>query len=183
MHYQNPMASAKREQSIRIEILSKEHDIPGFISSSEELTCYFLEDALQDTLNKTAITHVLVNSDDQIVGFFTLLNGTIKCQEIEDADRLEGYNHASTPALKIGRLSAHRDHEGEGYGTKIIALSFRYMFNILRYSGCRVMTVDSKKGCEGFYERFGFKTALKRMDDFTPMYMDIGQFTKEYENR
>ena len=97
------MASVKTEQNIRIEILSKEHDIPGFVSSSEELTRFFQDDALQDTLNKTAITHVLVNSDDQIVGFFTLLNGTIKCQEIEEVDRLEGYNHASTPALKIGR--------------------------------------------------------------------------------
>ena len=64
----------------------------------------------------------------------------------------------------------------------MIALSFRYLFNILRYSGCRVMTVDSKKGYEGFYERFGFKTALKNKDNFTPMYMDIGRFMKEHDN-
>jgi hypothetical protein len=61
----------------------------------------------------------------------------------------------------------------------MIRYSFRYLFRILRYSGCRVMTVDSKKGCEGFYEGFGFKSTLKKREHVTPMYMDIGRFLKE----
>ena len=176
------MRSARTERNTRIEILSKDHNIYGFVSSNAELNEYFLEDALEDTLNKNAITHVLVDEDDKIVGFFTQLNGMIKCQDIKENDRIVGYDHASTPALKIGGLSTHRDHECEGYGTEMIACSFRYLFNILRYSGCRVMIVDSKKGCEGSYERFRFKSIEKRKDDFTSMYIDIGQFLKEQQH-
>jgi GNAT superfamily N-acetyltransferase len=173
------MVSVTADQDIRVEVLTKDHDISGFISSSKDLTEYFWEDALEDTLNKTAITHVLSNDDRQIVGFFTLLNDRIEYHDIGHDDRIRDYNYRYLPALKIGRISSHKDHEGEGLGTMMLTITFSYLFNIIRYSGCRIITVDSKKGCEGFYEKHGFKSVRVNKNDFTPMYMNMGRFIKE----
>ncbi len=93
---------------------------------------------------------------------------------------MDGVEYSSVPALKIGRLSTHRDFEGKGYGSSMIEMAFSYLFRIHDYSGCRVMTVDSKKGCEGFYEHFGFKRASKKRDDSTPMYMDVSNILAIY---
>jgi hypothetical protein len=39
-----------------------------------------------------------------------------------------------------------------------------------------MMTVDSKKGCEGFYEQLGFKKTTINKYYFTPMYLDVIYF-------
>ena len=179
MQCQSLVRRAIAEQDISVEVLTKDHNISGFISSNRDLTEYLLENALDDTLNKTAITHVLLNKTDEIIGFFTLLNDRKRIQDMEYGDRIEGYKYRALPALKIGRISTHKDHEGEGLGSLMITITFSYLFNIIRYSGCRVVTVDSKNGCEGFYEKQGFKSTKEKKDDFSPMYMDTGVFMKE----
>jgi hypothetical protein len=58
----------------------------------------------------------------------------------------------------------------------MIKLALSYLFEILEYSRCRMMTVDSKKGCEGFYEQLGFKKTTINKYYFTPMYLDVIYF-------
>ena len=167
MNYPRPVTPRERDR-LHSEVLSSSHDA-SFISSDADLTDYLHEVAWDDQVNKTAITHLLFY-DHILVGFFTLLNDSIKVNTIEDNDRIHGYVYRSLPAIKIGRLSVHRDHEKKGYGSEMLSLSLSYLFEVVKYSGCRIVTVDSKKGCEGFHSHFGFKMVKGRKDNYCPIW-------------
>lgn len=176
------MGKEARVGNLRVEALRTTHNISSFVSSNGELTAYLVEDALKDQENKTAITHLMLTRTNEVVGYFTLVNDSVKVEVMSKEDRLDGYPYKSIPALKIARLSTHREREHEGIGSKMVTIAFSYLFEIVRYAGCRVMTVDSKKGCEGFYQRFGFNITNQTRDDHTPMYLDIGKFITSMES-
>jgi len=164
------------ERGFRVEKLASEHDLTSFISSNSELTRYLKEDALEDQGNKTSATHLLLSRSDEVLGYFTLLTDSLRLEYATPEGPLQGYRYSSIPALKIARLSAGRGMERRGLGTAMLDLSFSYLFEISNYAGCRVMTVDSKKGCEGFYEKYGFRRANLRRRNTIPMYLDVKSF-------
>lgn len=156
--------------------------IAGFESSNDELTAYLHEEALRDQSLLLATTHLLVDGTGHTVGYFSLLTDSIKVKVIGDNHGTSGIEYASIPALKIGRLSCRRGYEGKGLGTEMIKLAVSFLFEIVKYSGCRIMTVDSKKGCEGFYELLGFKKTTINKYYFTPMYLDVIYFLDASDN-
>jgi predicted GNAT family N-acyltransferase len=176
--YRRPVAAERIASNVCIDILCDSHNISDFASSDPDLTEYFVEDAINEQRNRTSTTHVLLDNNETIVGYFTLLNDSIKVVNLEDR-HIDGCEYSSVPAVKIGRLSTHRDHEHKGYGSLMLTLAMSYVFEVQRYSGCRVVTVDSKKGCEGFYEHFGFKKTSIKRDNSTPMYLDISKFLED----
>ncbi len=176
------MATKAERPKYRVERISPKHDVSNFISPKKELTEYLVEDALEDQANKISVTYLLISDGDEVIGYFTLLNDSIRTANVKAKDVLDGYNYSSIPALKIGRLSTKVGYEKRGLGTEMLVLSFSYMFKITRYSGCRIMLVDSKSDCPGFYEKFGFKRTSARRDRSIPMYMDGGTYLKELES-
>lgn len=166
----------------RVERFTKEHDVSEFSSSNNELTRYLLEDALKDQSKRTSVTHLLSIGSGEIVGYFTLSTDSLKVDSIGPGITFQSYPYSSIPALKIARLSTNRGYERKGLGTKMVDLSFRYLFEVTRYAGCRVMTVDSKKGSEGFYEKCGFRKTRITRGDTVPMYLDIRPFIEGMGN-
>jgi len=158
-----------------VPLIDKEQ-IAGFESSNDELTAYLHEEALRDQSLLLATTHLLVDETGSTLGYLSLLTDSIKVKVIGDHPGISGIEYASIPALKIGRLTCRRGYEGKGLGTEMIRLALSYLFEIVKYSGCRIMTVDSKKGCEGFYELLGFKKTTINKHYFTPMYLDVIYF-------
>ena len=166
------------------EVLTGAHNLGDFSSENNELTAYLKENALEEQREKTSTTHVLLDDSRDIIGYITLLNDSIRVANINEEDKVEGYSYGAYPAVKIGRLAVHKDYARKGLGTFMLSLSVSYIFDIHRYSGCRMVTVDAKKGAEGFYEKFGFrKTTVKGKDNETvKMYMDIAAFLMAHDN-
>lgn len=167
----------------RVERLTLEHDISRFISSNCELTRYLREDAYADQSKRTSVTHLLVMESGEIIGYFTLLTDSIRVSSIGSGNNLRDYPYSSIPALKIARLSTSWDNERKGLGTEMLNLSFRYLFEITKYAGCRIVTVDSKNGCEGFYEKYGFRRTRLKRGDKVPMYLDVRPFIEDIAER
>lgn len=163
----------------RVETLTSKHDLTCFVSSNDELTRYLTDDALADQGNKTSVTHLLLTESDEIVGYFTLLTDSMKLGSIDPEGPLRAYPYRSIPALKIARMSVKIGKERRMLGTLMLSISFSFLFEITRYAGCRIMTVDSKRGCEGFYEKFGFKRASVQRKVTVPMYFDIRAFLEQ----
>ena len=166
-----------------MEVLTDAHGIGDFLSDNEELSAYLKENALEEQREKTSTTHVLIE-EDRIIGYFTLLNDSIRVSNIKDEDNIDGYSYGAYPAVKIGRSAVRNGHIRRGLSTFMVSLSISYIFDMHRYSGCGMITVDAKKGAEGFYEKLGFrKTTVKGKDNKTvKMYMNIAAFLKEQEN-
>lgn len=157
-------------------LLRNEAQILDFESSSPELTEYLVEDAIRDQAQLVATTHLLIDDSGYTIGYLTLVNDSIKVSTLSRSEIMDDYHYTSIPALKIGRLSCRRGYEGQGLGTEMIKLALSYLFEILKYSGCRILTVDSKRGCEGFYGVFGFKKTTSNKNHCTPMYLDVSVF-------
>jgi len=162
----------------RIKSLTVKCDVSNFLSSNEELTEYLREEALADQCNKTSVTHLLISESDDIIGYFTLLTDSIKVKSINLGDDYRDFRYRSVPALKIGRLSTAKGMEGKGLGTAMLEISISFLIEITRHVGCRILTVDSKEGCEGFYEKNGFERARDQRGETVHMYLDIGAFLK-----
>jgi predicted GNAT family N-acyltransferase len=155
------------------ERLTEHHIIANFASSDPELTKYLQENALDDQRRFVSVTFLLLTDDDEIIGYFTLLTDSIRVDKIDKNDIPDGHHYSSLPSLKIGRLSTNKDHEREGLGTEMVSNCIKFLYEIRNYAGCRVMTVDSKSGCEGFYETIGFERTSNRRDGSTPMYLMV----------
>jgi predicted GNAT family N-acyltransferase len=156
-----------------VERLAEHHDIADFTSSNPELTKYLLEDALVDQRQFVSVTHLLFSEDGEILGYFTLLTDSIRIDKMDKNYIPDGHHYSSLPALKIGRLSTSKSHEREGWGTEMVSLCIDVLIEIRKDAGCKVMTVDSKSGCEGFYESIGFERTSNRRDGSTQMYLMV----------
>ncbi len=166
----------------RIRSLTAKCDVSNFLSSDQELTKYLWEEALADQCNKTSVTHLLISESNDIIGYFTLLTDSIKVKSVDLGDALRDYRYKSIPALKIGRLSTAKGMEGKGLGTAMLEISISYMIEITRHVGCRILTVDSKEGCEGFYGKNGFERTRSQRGETVHMYLDIGAFLERKGN-
>lgn len=108
-----------------------------------------------------------------MVGYFTLVNDTISPKFIDEEIGIK-YKYSKLPAVKIARLATDKKYAGRGIGKIMMASIYGMVFDMIKSSGCRVITVDAKKNAQAFYERFEFKTVnSKKAYETIPMYIDI----------
>lgn len=157
---------------ITIDSLTQDIDVSGFCSSDEDLNDYLKENALRDLEYLYSSTHV-VRYKDTVVGYFTLVNDTISPKFIDEEIGIK-YKYSKLPAVKIARLATDKKYAGRGIGKIMMASIYGMVFDMIKSSGCRVITVDAKKNAQAFYERFEFKTVnSKKAYETIPMYIDI----------
>jgi len=52
------------------------------------------------------------------------------------------------------------------------------VLNISKYSGCRIITVDSRPDVVDFYTGFGFKRAIAKPQETIPLYFDYHKYVQ-----
>lgn len=150
-------------------------DVSSFECRDGDLNDFLWEDAVSAQASRFSVTWI-VRKKGVIVGFCTLTNDSIRSKIMQPEDREDNFIYSHYPALKIARLATHRDHEGQDIGTTMLeyatAVALKLSDDI---SGCRILTVDSKKNSVGFYQKFGFELAkinTKNIETI-PLYKDI----------
>ncbi|MFA5415472.1 MAG: GNAT family N-acetyltransferase [Methanoregula sp.] len=136
-----------------------------------DLYDFLTGDALSSQAKRLSVTRCAMYND-QVVGFFTLVNDCIEAKAIEESDGDPGYPYQKYPAIKIARLATHDDYRNCDIGTNMLLKILIITLRLSGYVGCRIMTVDAKPGAVGFYQKFGFKIALRHYKDTVPMYKD-----------
>lgn len=148
-------------------------------------------DKLTHFLRKRSLTNqdelisstTLVYYEDNLVGFFSLINDTINATYIDSVDGVEKYTFDFYPAIKIARLATNQQYGGRGIGTHMLQESVNIALDMCDFSACRIVSVDAKtdKNPEldvvGFYEDFGFRVAQvppgEDDDETVLMYREI----------
>src|SRR3989344_3157337 len=135
-------------EEIRIEKLSKEHDITGFQSYEKELVKFLKEDALDNQDKRISMTYLwFLKETNELIGYFTL--------------------------LKIARLAVDNRFLRKGIGTLMIEYIVRRAKSIsIKIAGCRFVTVDAKKNSIPFYLKNEFKI-FKEEKDTIFMHLDV----------
>ncbi|QYZ79812.1 GNAT family N-acetyltransferase [Methanofollis formosanus] len=150
--------------------LTSDHDVSSFQCAHHDLTEYLVEDALRNQNAQVAATY-LVLYEGECAGYFTLLNDSIIKKDLDPGVGEEDYPYSHYPAIKIARLATCLDYEHRGIGTAMIIAVASIARKVSRYSGCKVITVDSKPEAEEFYAKKGFHRALKtKKKTSIPMY-------------
>lgn len=156
-----------------------------FDCGDPDLSVFFIDDAANYQEQMLAKTYVLVDDDDKIVAYFSLLNDKISQTTTEKNlwRKVKGeFPHdkhmGSYPAVKIGRLAVSLEYRGRQFGTWLISAVKQTLVNNESVSACRFLTVDAYKEALPFYEKNGFKLLANNIEDceFTvPMYYDLMQ--------
>ena len=147
-----------------------------------DLNDFFYHDALKGQQSRVSATHCVLLGT-RVVGFFTLVNDTISTTKIREEDKKPGYSYSRYPALKIARLATDTRFQRQGIGTYMLYLTIAIAYRISHYSGCKYITVDSKRESALFYEQFGFIRVYGSKSD-TPgnlvhLYLDyMAPFTR-----
>ena len=122
--------------------------------------------------------------NDDLVGYFTLINDSIVAEAVHESDREPTWEYRKYPAIKIARMARHRDFDGPGIGTIRRRRNFIIVLHVSQFTGCRIITVDSKPGAANWYRKKGFTLAqIKPREDTVPLYMDFHRFVSQEEER
>lgn len=105
--------------------------------------------------------------NDKVVGYFTLINDSIVAEAVSESYREPSWTYRKYPAIKIARMARHRDFDNKGIGMLMLLRIFVITLHVSQFTGCRIITVDSKTGAVEWYRKKGFTLAQMRpRDDF-----------------
>jgi len=149
-----------RPEEIRIEKLSKEHDITGFQCYEKELVKFLNEDALDNQDKRISMTYLwFLKETNELIGYFTLLNDKINLEgDLKKFFKNKNIGYSTLPSLKIARLAVDNRFLRRGIGSLMIDYVVRRAkFISIGIAGCRFVTVDAKKNSIVFYQKKGFE--------------------------
>jgi len=143
---------------LQIQKLSAIHDTSRFDCDDKDINEFLQQDALMWQQRKLAITHLVIYNE-QIVGFYCTSADSIKLklQERKEENNLDKKRITEVPAVKIGRLGVHKDHQRQGLGTFILQRAIGHILSTSEAIGVRFVTVDAYPEMQKWYEKRGFK--------------------------
>ena len=164
-----------KPEEIRIEKLSKEHNISNFQCYEVELVKFLHEDALDNQEKRISMTYLwFLKETNKLIGYFTLLNDKITLEgNLKKFFNDKDINYSTLPSLKIARLAVDDRFLRRGIGSLMIEYTVRRAkFISIKIAGCRFVTVDAKKNSIPFYLKNEFKI-FKEEKDTIFMHLDV----------
>lgn len=148
--------SAAAALSVEIRLLREGEMLPDLPCGDDDLTAFLRDDAAR--LHGQGVVTVYVAFLGQaLVGYVALLTDSISVSSAERKKmHLRHDDHPAIPAVKIGRLAVHADHQGKGIGTALIRFAVDKALLISESVGCRLLTLDAYPQKVDWYERLGF---------------------------
>jgi GNAT superfamily N-acetyltransferase len=140
---------------LRIEVLGPQHDRTKFDSGMEPLNRYLRVQARQEARKNIAAPFVLVLSDGEIAGYYTLSSTSVQPAELpmEIVRKLPRY--PLIPATLLGRLAVDRRYQGRGYGRFLLADALHRAVRS-QIAAFAVIVEAKDDNARRFYERESF---------------------------
>jgi GNAT superfamily N-acetyltransferase len=162
------------------------HERPPFCCGDEDLDEFFSIDSIAGAEELLSVTYGFLSEDDQILGFFSVSNDSIKKEDVPRSafKRLiknipSQKRYSSMPSVKIGRLGICEAGQRSGLGTQILDY-LKAWFTLRNKTGCRFLVVDAYNTPKaiGFYEKnlFSFLTSSDEKEKTRIMYFDLKRF-------
>lgn len=153
---------------IKFETLTRGHNRKKFDCGEQSLNTYVQRYARQNAQKNLGETYVLINNEQDILGFYTISTASLDYDAYPENDGLPKY---AIPSALIGRLAVDQNHQGNGYGKLLIVDALKRIIEISEEIGIHCITVDAKDdNAKKFYENFGFRELL---DEENHLYISI----------
>jgi predicted N-acetyltransferase YhbS len=139
--------------------LDKNHDRDSFDCGVEALNEYLRKYALQNQKRDAARTYVVTVGDDRIVGYYTLVFGSVSHEEAT-AEVSAGLGKYPIPVILLARLAIDIGEKGKGLGKALVRDALLRSMRASEIAGLRAVLVHAKdKPARNFYRKLGFVSA------------------------
>ena len=118
------MNEVQLPMGFRFELLHRNHPRDAFRCGQEKVNDWLATKALQHQEKHLSATKVLVDREAAIAGFFTLAMGQVDFGDLP-ADESKRLPRRALPAAILAWLGVSETHQGQGFGTLMVAQSLR----------------------------------------------------------
>lgn len=141
--------------AFRIEKLRRDHQVDGFDCGKEPLNRFLIRFALQSQLSNSSQTY-LAFSDDEVVGYYTLVFGDVAHDDAPQRLR-KGVARHPIPLMILARLAVATAWAGKRIGSGLLKDALTRTLAASDIAGLRAFAVHAKDNeARAFYERFDF---------------------------
>jgi ribosomal protein S18 acetylase RimI-like enzyme len=141
--------------SLRLVLLSADHDLTGFDCGNAELNGWLMDHAPASQKADLARTYLALN-DARIVGYLSLTTGSIR-PEAAPKRYARGMPRHPIPTILIARLAIDRRDQHQRDGSRLLAEALRIAVLASEAVAARLVVVDAiDDDAAAFYRRWGF---------------------------
>ena len=142
-----------------IELLTRQHNRKGFDCGVPELNDYLQKQAMQHAKSGVSRTFILSGLEDEgsIQGFYSLSMGSLN-KNLLPKSLQKKFPHHPLPIVRLGRLAVSKEHQGKGFGKKLLAHALHKCYLLSQDIGMIAVVIDAKdQQARNFYSQFEFE--------------------------
>jgi predicted N-acetyltransferase YhbS len=138
----------------------KRHNVKDFQCGQPSLDWWLLSYAGQSQRRDVARTFVAADSEERVVGYYTLVAGQVEHDAASPPVRAGVSRHFPIPVCLIARLAVDESWHGRGLGRDLLRDALRRTLAAADQIGIRAVLVDAiDDNAAAFYRRHGFEPA------------------------
>lgn len=156
---------------MEIFILDKTHNRKAFECEEQQLTDYIKKQVSQDIKKKLAVCFVAIDSDNNVIGYYTLSSESLGREQIPDKYLRKVPQNYNAPVILLGRLARNITAKGIGLGEHLLLDALFRAFTLSEESiGAMAVVVDPmNQFAIKFYKKYGFEQLPDSEKMFLPM--------------
>lgn len=156
---------------MEIFILDKTHNRNAFECEEQQLTDYIKKQVSQDIKKRLAVCFVAIDSDNNVIGYYTLSSESLGREQIPDKYLKKVPQNYNAPVILLGRLARNITAKGTGLGEHLLLDALFRAFTLSEESiGAMAVIVDPmNQFAIKFYEKYGFEQLPDSEKMFLPM--------------
>jgi predicted GNAT family N-acyltransferase len=156
---------------LEIFILDKTHNRKAFECEEQQLTDYIKKQVSQDIKKRLAVCFVAIDSDNNVIGYYTLSSESLGREQIPDKYLKKVPQNYNAPVILLGRLARNITAKGTGLGEHLLLDALFRAFTLSEESiGAMAVIVDPmNQFAIKFYKKYGFEQLPDSEKMFLPM--------------
>ena len=156
---------------MEIFILDKTHNRNAFECEEQQLTDYIKKQVSQDIKKRLAVCFVAIDSDNNVIGYYTLSSESLGREQIPDKYFKKVPQNYNAPVILLGRLVRNITAKGTGLGEHLLLDALFRAFTLSEESiGAMAVIVDPmNQFAIKFYEKYGFE----QLPDSEKMFLSM----------
>lgn len=156
---------------MKVELLNKSHHRQSFECEEKALSDYLKRYVGQDVKKGLALCFVVTNSNNQVIGYYTLSSESLGRDSIPEKFLRKLPRHYNAPVILLGRLARDLSQKGKGLGEFLLMDALFRAFEVSEKSlGAMAVVVDPiNEIAHNFYMKYGFSQLPGSGKMFLPM--------------
>lgn len=150
------MSGLRYPDGWRVELLTKSHNRKMFLSGQEQVDAWLKQSALQSQTKHLSSTKVLLDADDELVGYYTLATSQVDFSDLP-GDVAKSLPQRPLPVVILAWLGVDSKFQGQGIGQRLLATALRDCYDASQTFAFIAVILDCvDASSKEFYQRFDF---------------------------